>query len=72
MPRPGQHSDTTTWLLSFEKCGHSTQYLALCQGVFGALSDVYLLVIPIQSVFQLQLPVKRKLGVSMIFLIGIM
>ena len=72
MPRPDQRSDTTTWLLSFEKCGHSTEHLAICQSVFGTLSDIYLLVIPIQSIFQLHLPVKRKLGVSSIFMIGVM
>ena len=72
MPRPGQRSDTITWMLNFEKCGYPIEYLALCQGVFGTVSDVYLLVIPIQSIFQLHLPTKRKLGVSAIFMIGIM
>ena len=39
---------------------------------FNSLSDCYLLVIPIQLIFQLKLPTGRKIGVSAIFLVGIM
>lgn len=71
MPRPGQPSDLATWLSRSQECSGPSQRLAVVQGVFGTLSDMYLLVIPIQSVFQLQLPTNRKLGVSAIFMIGI-
>ena len=72
MPKPGQPDDASTWKLRAVECAIPSQHLAIAQGVFGTLSDVYLLVIPIQSVFQLHLPSKRKIGVSAIFMIGIM
>ncbi len=72
IPKPGQPDDATTWLLRADECTLPAQHLAIVQGVFGTLSDIYLLVIPIQSIFKLHLPTKRKIGVSAIFMIGIM
>ena len=72
LPRPGQPDDLPTWASHFQGCNIQAEQLALVQGVFGTLSDIYLLVIPIKSVFQLQLPTGRKLGVSAIFMTGIM
>ena len=72
MPKPGQPNDDATWLLRTEKCVPSSQHLAVAQAVFSAVSDIYLLVIPIRSIFQLKLPMERKIGVSAIFMIGIM
>ena len=72
LPKPGQPDDDTAWRLSFTECSLPSQKLAICQAVFSTLSDIYLLVIPIRSIFQLQLlPLKRKIGVSAIFTIGI-
>ena len=72
MPKPGQSSKDTTWRTRARECGTPSKHLALVQAVFGTISDFYLLVILIQSIFQLQLPMKRKVGVSAIFMIGIM
>ena len=58
--------------MHFHECGVPSKNLAFCQGIFGTLSDIYLLVIPIRSIFQLHLSVERKIGVSAIFAIGIM
>lgn len=45
---------------------------ALAQSIFGTISDIYLLIIPIQSIFQLQMRMRRKIGISVIFMIGIL
>ena len=71
MPKPGQANDAATWLLRATECDKPSQHLAIAQAVFGTLSDCYLLVIPIQMIFQLNLPTERKIGVSAIFLVGI-
>ncbi len=72
MPKPGQPNDAAHWLLRAIDCSKPSQHLAIAQGAFGTLSDIYLLVIPIHSIFQLKLPTRRKIGVSAIFLVGIM
>lgn len=72
MPRPGQPNELASWLASEQVCASPTIRLALVQAVFGTLSDIYLLVIPIKSVFQLQLPTSRKVGVSAVFMTGTM
>lgn len=72
LPKHGQPDDAATWRLSFAECDRPAQNLALCQGIFGTLSDIYLLVIPIRSIFQLHLPLERKVGVSAVFMSGIM
>ena len=72
MPKPGQPNNDATWLLRAVECGKPSQHVAIAQAIFGFLSDCYLLVIPIRSIFQLKLPTQRKIGVSAIFLVGIM
>jgi len=72
MPKPGQPNDAAHWLLRTKDCSKPSQHLAIAQAAFGTLSDFYLLVIPIHSIFQLNLPTRRKIGVSAIFLVGIM
>ena len=72
MPKPGQPDDDATWLTRAIECSSPSQHLALAQAVFGTISDIYLLVIPIQSIFRLKLPMQRKIGVSAIFMIGVM
>lgn len=71
-PSPGQPDTDTTWLLQASKHVTVLNTLSIVQGVFGTLSDIYLLVIPIRSIFRLHLPIQRKFGVSSIFLIGIL
>ena len=72
MPKPGQPNDSASWLLSGQECRVPSQNFAISQGVFGTSSDIYLLVVPIQSIFQLMLPMKRKLRVGAVFMLGIM
>lgn len=71
-PRPVQPDDSASWLLRSAECAPRSLHVAIAQAVFGTISDIYLLVIPVQSIFQLQLPVERKFGVSAIFMVGVM
>ena len=68
IPNPGQ-----TWIdtLSTQRCIHSiiVNYL---QAVFGVISDLYILILPMPILFKLKLPYKKKVGVAAIFATGIL
>lgn len=72
MPTPGQPNDNMAWFLRVSKTKYKLWAIPIAQGVFGLLSDVYLLVIPLQMIFQLHFSLGRKIGVSSVFLIGIL
>lgn len=72
IPSHGHLDNDAVWLAHFIQQGHKLEILAITLSVFGVFSDIYLLVIPIRSIFQLQLPIHRKFGISSIFLIGIL
>ena len=46
--------------------------LGLALGFFGVFSDFYILLIPITGLLQLRLAWRRKLGVMMVFLTGLL
>ena len=46
--------------------------LGLALGVFGVVSDFYILLIPITGLIQLQLEWRRKVGVMLVFLTGLL
>lgn len=46
--------------------------LSLSVGIFGVVSDLYLLAIPIPAVLPLHLPTRQKIGVLTIFLTGLL
>ena len=46
--------------------------MGIIQGVFGLLSDVYIFILPLPSLWGLQMRLRRKLGISAIFLTGLM
>ncbi|KAI1152776.1 hypothetical protein F4825DRAFT_450196 [Nemania diffusa] len=52
--------------------GDPSRIIDFTQGIFSAVSDYYVLTIPIFVVAQLQSPLSRKIGVSCIFLTGLM
>ena len=72
MPTPGQPNDNMAWILREIKFGYKLWTISVIQSAFGLLSDIYLLAIPLQMIFQLQLSVGRKIGVSSVFMIGIL
>lgn len=41
-------------------------------GYFNIFSDVYILILPISAILGLQLPKRRKFGISLIFMAGIL
>lgn len=53
-------------------CGQTQLNISVAQGLFNSISDLYVLTIPISLVVKLHLPLKRKVGVSAIFLTGLL
>jgi hypothetical protein len=57
--------------LASAKCEDSRP-LTVVTGVVNVVSDLYLILLPLPAVWSLNLPLRKKLGVSMIFLTGFM
>lgn len=72
IPSSGGEADVLTWVEKANEALAPTNNLALAEGAFGTLSDIFIYTIPIGSVFQLHLPRHKKFGISAIFLIGLM
>ena len=72
IPGLTQQERTRTWTKHIAQCYASTAHLALVQSVFAAISDIYLMVIPVRSVINLRLPTGKKIGACCIFLCGAM
>ena len=66
-------SNGLNWLAASQtkRCIHSA-YFGVVQGAFNVASDFGLLILPLPAVWSLQLPVAKKLGVSAIFMTGLM
>ncbi|KAJ0106888.1 hypothetical protein J7T55_014964 [Diaporthe amygdali] len=66
--------DPTKWeeRAGNNRCGRRSIDVSAAQGLFGAVTDLYVLTIPISSVLALHLPKKRKIGVLGIFLTGLL
>jgi hypothetical protein len=69
--RPGQ-----TFLENFQRFLHKKRSpvvdATLAMGYFNIISDVYILILPISAVYGLNLPTRRKIGLSLIFMAGIL
>lgn len=72
LPIPKQAQDLIRQIGHLEESITKIVNLCIVQAVFGTASDIYMLIIPIYSIFQLQLPFRKKIGVSTIFLVGLM
>ena len=70
MPTPGQSNDDMAWLLREFKIEGKSWAISIFLSVFGLLSEIFLLVIPLQMIFQLHFSLGRKIGVSSVFMIG--
>lgn len=66
--------DPTKWEERARKnrCGRRSIDVSAAQGLVGAVTDLYVLAIPISSVLALRLQKKRKIGVLGIFLTGLL
>lgn len=66
-PRDGQ-----AWDASILPNCRKLAILGVAQGACGIVSDLYILFLPIPVVLSLNLPLKRRLGVLAIFMVGIL
>jgi len=71
LPRP---SDAGGWMstTSHARCGQPQIDISITQSIFGAVSDFGVLAIPLHLVVGLKLSLKKKIGVSAIFLTGLL
>lgn len=67
-PRQGQ-SFLDVWL---SKAMERMTQLSVPQSVVGLVIDLAILVLPVTAVMQLQLPRRRKIGVVLIFMTGVL
>lgn len=57
--------------LASKRC-HGSFALGITVGVVSVISDLYLILLPLPAVWGLQLPLRRRLGISAMFLVGLM
>ncbi|KAI2467416.1 hypothetical protein F4781DRAFT_402319 [Annulohypoxylon bovei var. microspora] len=70
---PSNASPTEFLILQSQSgCNHPQLNLAAGQGVFSTVSDLYVLVIPINLIWGLRLPLRRRVGICSIFLVGLL
>lgn len=68
IPRKGEG-----WALALRssRC-RDTMVMTYVQGIFNIVSDFYVLVLPLPVVWKLQLPLRKKIGVSAVFMTGLL
>lgn len=73
MCAPGTGGAQLDFLAAFisQKCA-DTRVLVVLQGVGNVVTDVWLILVPLPAVWTLQMPFRRKLAVSSMFMVGIM
>ena len=52
------------------RCHNQFIMIGYVRGPFNVLSDLYLLFLPLPAVWQLQLPLRKRIGIAGIFLTG--
>lgn len=68
IPRPGE-----SWMESdFSPSCRKSIVMTYIQGVFNVVSDFYLLLLPVPVVWNLQMPLRKKIGVLTIFMTGLL
>lgn len=70
-PRHGYSKVDYFSAMSAPKCARN-DFVNTWPAIFNILSDLYLLVLPLPAVWGLRLPTRKKVGISAIFLTGIM
>ena len=53
------------------RCYHA-EAMGDVQGIFGLLSDIYIFILPLPVLFKLQMSLRKKLGITAVFLTGLM
>jgi len=54
------------------RCANPSRLHTLIIAVLGTVLDIYIWLIPLPLVFGLHLPLKKKLGVAIVFMVGIL
>ena len=70
-PTDGQSQLSYLKALGSQKC-NTSRSVVLAQGIVNTASDLYLIGLPLPALWSLQMPLKRKLGVSAMILTGLM
>ncbi|KAK7961228.1 hypothetical protein PG988_012442 [Apiospora saccharicola] len=72
MCAPGTGDTQLDFLAAFisQKCS-DTRILVVLQGVGNVVTDIWLILLPLPAVWKLQMPFRRKLAVSSMFMVGI-
>ncbi|KAI1200785.1 hypothetical protein F5X97DRAFT_70856 [Nemania serpens] len=72
MTTPVPDKDAWAKKLKASTCSQPVYNLNASVGLFGAVSDLYVLVIPVSMVSKLRVPRNRKIGILTIFLTGLL
>ena len=70
-PRSGHSQASYLAGLASTNCRSREGGVAIAQGIFNVLGDIYLIVLPIPAVWGLQLSLRKKIGVSAMFATGL-
>jgi len=67
--RPGE-----TWIQDqlTHRCLYNTKAVGYLQGSFGVVSDLFIFILPLPVIWNLQMPTRRKVGVMAIFATGLL
>lgn len=68
IPKRNESWTSTSYV---ERC-YRTEVMGDIQGVFGLVSDLYIFVLPLPVLYRLHMSVKKKIGVTAVFLTGLM
>ena len=66
-----RRSESWTSMTFATRCHHSVA-MGDIQGIFGLVSDLYIFILPLPVLFRLQMSLKKKLGITAVFLTGLM
>ena len=56
----------------YEKRCYNSEVMGDILGIFGLVSDIYIFILPLPVIFRLQMSLKKKLGITAVFLTGLM
>lgn len=60
------------WNKSIEGTCISIARVLNTDGVFNTLSDVFILLVPLKALWKLRMKTRRKIGIGMLFTVGLM
>lgn len=66
-----RRNESWTSMTNVTRC-EQAEVMGDVQGIFGLASDLYIFILPLPVLFRLQMSLKKKLGITAIFLTGFM